>query len=68
MLGGALAFGKGTFMSGALHTSTDGVNWMASGGMPEGVTQINGGIFTSAVYAQNTWVGGSLFETFLFHP
>jgi hypothetical protein len=67
-LGGALAFGKGMFLSGALHTSTDGVTWTASSGMPEGVTQINGGIFTSAVYGTSGWVGGSLFETFLFHP
>ena len=68
MLGGAMVFGKGMFLNSALNTSTDGVNWTASGGLPENVTQINGGIFTTAVYGSNAWVGGSLFETFLFHP
>ncbi len=50
-------------VSAALDTSTDDVSWTASGGVPENATQINGGLFTAAVYGPNEWVGGSLFES-----
>ena len=67
MLGGALAFGDGVFLSSSLSTSTDGVTWTAPRPLPD-VQNTNSGIFLGATYANNHWLAVGSFELILTHP
>ena len=65
--GAAMAFGNGVFYNSALFTSTDGVTWAQVSPLPA-LGEINGGVFTAAVYGANQWVGVSMGELFVTHP
>ena len=65
--GAAMAFGNGVFYNSALFTSTDGVTWAQVSPLPN-LAEINGGVFTAAIYAANKWVGVSGNELFVTHP
>jgi hypothetical protein len=65
--GQGMAFGNGVFYNSALFTSTNGVSWTQVSPLPD-LAEINGGVFTAAVYGANKWVGVSSNELFVTHP
>jgi hypothetical protein len=65
--GQGMAFGNGVFYNSALFTSTNGVTWTQVSPLPD-LAEINGGVFTAAVYGAGKWVGVSGNELFVTHP
>lgn len=65
--GRALTFGNNVFVNSALWQSTNGTTWTPQSPLPA-FSAINGGSWTSAIYAGGRWIGTSMYEAIVAHP